>query len=114
MPAKGCPLDIPKSRFLQLLKWEVNFQGRQPNALGDVGELDGELEDRFRTTRQLRVDTLVAESCQLSCALSERQHSSVLLHPRVDLRPVGSFEAFQAKPFDSQAGDDGAIGHRAA
>jgi hypothetical protein len=47
MPAKECPIDIPKSGFLQLLKWEVNSRGRQPNALGDVGELDGELEARW-------------------------------------------------------------------
>jgi hypothetical protein len=39
VPAKGCPLDIPKSGFLQLLKWEVNFQGRPPNALAMLATL---------------------------------------------------------------------------
>jgi hypothetical protein len=44
IPAKWYPLEIPKSDSLQLQKWEVNFLGRPPNALGDVGDLDGELD----------------------------------------------------------------------
>jgi hypothetical protein len=42
-------LDIPESSFLQLVKWEAGFQGRPPTALGDLGGLDGGLEDEMRS-----------------------------------------------------------------